>query len=264
MQKTINIAIAQQCALDDFQHNLKVLLDLLTKAKEAGAAICFFPENCLYVRLDKKVLPPYLDLSDPILNSIKEHCNKLSIAAHLGGVGIKEGDVPRNACLFIDEKGKLTHTYSKQRLFDIELEGKHSYKESDAYKAGEESKILNWQDWRFGQSVCYDLRFPEVYLNYAKEKVEVILVPSSFLVPTGEAHWHILNRARAIESQSYVIAPAQSGSHRDKHQSYGHSLVIDPWGKVLVDLEKKEDDIAVASLHMDRISEVRKQMPMRP
>jgi predicted amidohydrolase len=263
MQKTINIAIAQQCALDDFEHNLKVVLGLLSKAKAAGASICFFPENCLYVRLDKKALPPYLALDCEILEKIKQECKNLSIAAHLGGVGIKVDGTPRNASLFIDETGSLTHSYSKQKLFDIELEGKHSYKESDAYTPGDESKVLQWKDWRFGQSVCYDLRFSEVYLNYAKQKVEVILVPSSFLVPTGEAHWHILNRARAIESQAYVIAPAQTGNHKGRHQSYGHSLVIDPWGKVLVDMEKKEDDIEVVSLHLDKLSEVRSQMPMR-
>lgn len=260
---SLKIAIAQQCAVDDFDENMKVVCRLIEEASEKDSEIIFFPENCLYVRLDKKVLPPYLQLDSKYFKQLENLASDKDIAIHLGGVGIEEQASKFNASIFIEPGKNSKVTYRKQKLFDIDLPGKHSYRESDAYQHGSKSEVLEYKSWKFGQSICYDLRFSEIYSNYANQKVDAILVPSSFLVPTGEAHWHILNRARAVESQTYVIASAQSGNHKDKHQSYGHSLVVDPWGVVLEDLEKSEDCIAIVDLKKDRITQIRENMPMR-
>jgi predicted amidohydrolase len=149
-------------------------------------------------------------------------------------------------------------------LFDVEVAGAPPVRESDYFNGGSEARVVEIDGWKFGLSICYDLRFAELYLRYAREKADVILVPSAFLVPTGEAHWHVLLRARAIEAQCFVAAPAQSGEHHSDSQvrkTYGHSLVVDPWGKVLAEL-KESPQIQVVELDRELITKARRQIPM--
>ena len=259
----MKLAVAQMCSMDDFESNLKIILELIERAAAEKAEILFFPENCLYMRLDKKVLPPYIEAGSPYLSEIYASSKKNKIAIHLGGVGYLSKGEGVNASLFCSPENDFECTYKKQKLFDIDLRGKHSYRESDAYRHGKKNEVLHYASWRFGQSICYDLRFSEIYHEYALQNVDAILIPSSFLVPTGKAHWHILNRARAIESQAYVISATQAGDHKGRHQSFGHSLVIDPWGEVLIDLEDQINSIGVVEIHKNKIQQVREQMPMR-
>lgn len=259
----IKIAIAQMCSVDSVEDNFPVIENLINKAKGEEAEIIFFPENCLYMRLDKSTIPPYLKLKDKVIDRISQLALELKIAVHLGGVGVSDQANQFNASIFIREDGSREIAYRKQKLFDIDLPGKHSYRESDAYDHGSSCEILKWKGWVFGQSICYDLRFSEIYNEYALKKVDALLIPSSFLVPTGEAHWHILNRSRAIESQAYVISSAQAGDHKGRHKSFGHSLVVDPWGNVLVDLENQTPGLACVELVRARIDDVRSKMPMR-
>ena len=258
----LKLAIGQMECIDSFADNLEILLDLMHQASKLDAKALFLPENCLYMRLDKKQLPPYLSTSSEEFEQIKALSMKLDLAVHLGGVGLKTDAGKYNASIFVSPKGELSHTYDKQKLFDIELEGKHSYRESDAYDHGSKNSVLEYLGFSFGQSICFDLRFSSIYENYAKQQVDAILIPSSFLVPTGKAHWHVLNRARAIETQSYVISAAQTGEHKGKHQSFGHSLVVDPWGEVLVDLENKKNTCEAFEIDKAKVLSVRQQMPM--
>ncbi|MEC9281839.1 MAG: nitrilase-related carbon-nitrogen hydrolase [Bdellovibrionota bacterium] len=260
---SLKLAIGQMESVDSFADNLEIILDLMQQAAKLEAQALFLPENCLFMRLDKKQLPPYLNLQSNEFKPIKDLAAKLALAVHLGGVGLQTNNGKFNASVFVSADGSLSTNYNKQKLFDIELEGKHSYRESDAYNHGEKNAVLDFMGFRFGQSICFDLRFSSIYENYAKQSVDAILIPSSFLVPTGKAHWHILNRARAIETQSYVISAAQTGNHKNRHQSFGHSLVVDPWGELIVDLEEKKNSCEVFEIDKSKIRSVREQMPMR-
>ncbi|NJM10425.1 MAG: hypothetical protein HC883_06135 [Bdellovibrionaceae bacterium] len=154
--------------------------------------------------------------------------------------------------------------YTKVHLFDVDVEGAPPVRESELFVNGDHPAILDFHGWKIGLSICYDLRFAELYLNYA-QAVDLILVPSAFLVPTGEAHWHTLLRARAIEAQAYVAAPAQGGEHGSGDQfrsTYGHSLVVDPWGRVVVDM-KLETGLQTVELVREAIEKVRRQIPMK-
>lgn len=259
----LKLAIGQMESMDSFSYNLEIIENLVQQAAKEKAKALFLPENCLYMRLDKKTLPPYLNLESGEIKTVASWAKENSIYIHLGGVGLETSSGKFNSSIWISDQGDISHSYNKQKLFDIELPGKHSYRESDAYDHGSENSILEFSGFRFGQSICYDLRFSEIYNAYALKAVEVLLIPSSFLVPTGRAHWHILNRARAIESQAYVISAAQVGDHQGKHQSFGHSLVIDPWGEILVDLQDRKNGIAVFDISNEKVKSTREQMPMR-
>jgi predicted amidohydrolase len=156
--------------------------------------------------------------------------------------------------------------YVKTHLFDVDVEGAPPVRESDHFVGGGGPATVELKGWKFGLSICYDLRFAELYLKYA-EAVDVILIPSAFLVPTGQAHWHVLVRARAIENQCFVAAPAQSGEHTSvasgpSRRTFGHSLVVDPWGAVLLDMEHAPG-AAVVELKRDLIEKARRQIPMQ-
>jgi predicted amidohydrolase len=145
-------------------------------------------------------------------------------------------------------------------LFDIQLAGQEAIRESDEFNHGDGPSILDIKGWKWGLSICYDLRFSELYSKYAHQAVDIISVPAAFLVPTGEAHWHTLLRARAIESQAFVVASAQSGSHKGIRETYGHSLIVNPWGAILLDMTTV--GVSVMELKKSDIKRVREQIPM--
>jgi predicted amidohydrolase len=152
-------------------------------------------------------------------------------------------------------------------LFDIQLEGQKAIRESDAFRHGQKPSVLEVDGWRIGETICYDVRFAELFSQYARKEVDVILVPAAFLVKTGEAHWHILLRARAIESQAYVIASAQGGTHKGikggVRETFGHSLVIDPWGGIQAEVTNNGPGFSISILSRERIMKVRGQIPMK-
>ncbi|MEQ1723150.1 MAG: nitrilase-related carbon-nitrogen hydrolase, partial [Pseudobdellovibrio sp.] len=188
------------------------------------------------------------------------------IAAHLT-TAIKEDGKVFNASFMIDKSGNTELLYRKIHLFDIELAGQKPIRESDCFAYGSEPSIFNIVDFKVGSSICYDLRFSELYSVYANAEVDIILVPSAFLVKTGQAHWESLLRARAIESQCYVVASAQAGEHKSaegghKRETYGHSMLIDPWGRIQTVLPAGSG-VVFAELEHKEISLVRQQIPMR-
>ena len=172
-----------------------------------------------------------------------------------------------NASILIDPVHGLSVVYKKIHLFDIELAGQKAIRESDSFAHGLWPSVWSYEGLLFGSSICYDVRFAELYSKYAKQEVDVIVIPSAFLVPTGRAHWEPLLRARAIESQAYVLAPAQCGLHQSKHhdgarETYGHSMIIDPWGEIL-SLKESGVGLIYADLNTERVRSVRKQIPMK-
>ena len=165
-----------------------------------------------------------------------------------------------NRSFVIDDTGQIRARYDKMHLFDVALANGEAWRESAVYDAGRGPVVVDTPIGLMGLAVCYDLRFPDLFSAFSKAAVDVIAVPSAFTVPTGMAHWHIMLRARAIEAQAFVIAAAQSGQHADGRSTYGHSLVADPWGDVLLDMGNDEG-IGYADIDLARLADVRSQIP---
>jgi predicted amidohydrolase len=166
-----------------------------------------------------------------------------------------------NRSLVIDDEGVIRARYDKMHLFDVDLSTGESWRESNAYVPGDGPVIADTPIGPLGLTICYDMRFPDLYSALSKAGIDALAIPAAFTVPTGRAHWHTLLRARAIEAQAFVIAAAQTGNHEDGRQTYGHSLVVDPWGDVLLDMGEDEG-LGFAEIDLDRIREVRSQIPV--
>lgn len=207
--------------------------------------------------------------NSPFVIGLQEDARKHSLPV---SVGIHEpSDDPKserikNTSIWIDEHGRIAHRYQKVHLFDLEIEGGPVMKESNIIEPG--NKILPPFDspvGKIGSMICFDLRFPEIALALKRQHADILLYPSAFTVPTGRAHWLPLLRARAIECEAYVIAAAQVGNHNEKRVSYGHSIVISPWGEVVAELggEKKEEpEVILAEIDFEKLEKVRTQMPL--
>lgn len=203
-------------------------------------------------------------LDGPTVTRFKEMAKKHKMWLSLGGFHEKtttEGKV-YNSHLIINDEGDIKAIYRKIHLFKVDLPNGPVLDESLTTKEGNEIVVCDSPVGRLGLSTCYDLRFPELYNSLRFRDAEVLLVPSAFTIPTGKAHWEILLRARAIETQCYVVAPAQCGEHNDKRSSYGHSMIIDPWGEVLVDLEETCPGIGSITTNLKYVNNIRTNMPI--
>ncbi|MES2855153.1 MAG: nitrilase-related carbon-nitrogen hydrolase, partial [Bdellovibrionota bacterium] len=229
--------------------------------------VCF-PENSLYLRLVEGEKIPPLAIDNEAITRLSRRARELKCFIHIGSVPLKSEGGLYNASLLIDRSGGVHDVYRKIHLFDVDVAGHKPVRESDAFKHGSKPSVFEVNGWKIGSSICYDLRFAELYSGYAKQGVDAIVIPSAFLVPTGKAHWDVLTRARAIESQAYVLAAAQGGRHVGKtgktRDTFGHSVIVDPWGVVV---ESLSDDfgqrrVLRARLEKARIREVRGQIPM--
>lgn len=267
--ETLQVHLLQLNSTDQIDSNwqrIQGLLQLLERKPEAQ--FVSLPENALYLRIKEGETIPGMSLEDPIWKEIQETSRALNLVLHFGSVPLKKGTKLTNASVIVTPDGGIHSPYSKIHLFDIHLENQSAIRESDVFEFGDRTSIFEWQGWKFGLSICYDLRFAELYLHYAKQQVDAILVPAAFLVPTGQAHWEVLLRARAIESQCYVLAAAQAGTHRSvrgveaTRQTFGHSLGIDPWGKVLVQGASEGSQILSFEMRRAEINRVRRQIPM--
>ncbi|MEN0058825.1 MAG: carbon-nitrogen hydrolase family protein, partial [Bdellovibrio sp.] len=236
-QKSAELVVAtvQMTSVDDIEANFRQMEKALEKAfiQERPRLVCF-PENCLYLRLVEGEAVPGMELSHPILLKLASLAKQYDTHFHLGSVPLYLEGHLYNSSLLINPQGEIRPTYQKMHLFDIQLEGQKAFRESDVFRHGQHPHIIEVDGWRIGETICYDVRFAELFSQYARKEVDVILVPAAFLVPTGQAHWEVLLRARAIESQVYIIASAQGGVHKGvrsgQRETYGHSLVIEPWG----------------------------------
>lgn len=197
------------------------------------------------------------------LVQIREAASNASIWVHLGSIPVRiDGASERlaNRSIVIDDTGIVRARYDKIHLFDVALASGENWRESSVYDSGTDPVVVGTPLGLLGLTICYDIRFPDLFSVYAKAGVSVLAVPAAFTVPTGKAHWEVLLRARAIEAQAFVIAAAQSGQHEDGRVTYGHSLVVDPWGEVLLDMGQAEG-LGFAELDLERIAEVRSQIP---
>jgi len=187
---------------------------------------------------------------------------RLGVSLHLGSlaVALPDGRFANRSVLFRPD-GSIAATYDKIHLFDATLPGLKNYRESETYAGGDSAVVTDAPGFRLGMTICYDVRFPKLHRTLAEAGAQVISVPAAFTVPTGEAHWEVLLRARAIETGSFVIAAAQAGSHENGRSTFGHSMIIDPWGKVLAELGGDGPGIAIADIDLAAVDEARGKVP---
>jgi predicted amidohydrolase len=265
----IKIALAQLNSNDDIPNNLKIIEKLIDEAASQSKKpdLILFPENSLFFRISVDEKVQALPLNSPVWIELQEKVEQTGISLHLTTAILDRDQKVYNASVLLQPNEDLKITYRKIHLFNITLTGQKSIRESDVFADGPSPSMFEFKGFRFGSSICYDVRFSELYSTYAKQDVDVILIPSAFLVKTGQAHWDSLIRARAIESQCYVLAAAQAGTHRSfrsdmSRDTYGNSLVIGPWGQVL---QQKVDGVGLiyAELNKSEIALVREQIPMK-
>jgi len=235
---TFKVALIAMRSGRDPRGNLDAVLAAVDEAKRAGADYVQTPEmtNVMEVKRDRLFANIFPDESDPTLATLREVARKLSIYIHIGSLAIKaSSEKAVNRSFLIDRSGEIAARYDKIHMFDVDLAGGESYRESNTYRPGELAVVADLPWGRLGLTVCYDLRFPALYRALAEAGASFLSIPSAFTRQTGEAHWHVLIRARAIENGCFVFAAAQGGKHENGRETYGHSLIVDPWGRVLTE-----------------------------
>jgi predicted amidohydrolase len=258
------IALFQSSTGIDPTANAAALTSAIEQAAGGGAEMLFTPEMSGLLDRDAgraaKALVPQDE--DRVLAAVREAAARHRIWLHIGSLAVlvEDGKVA-NRGFVIDREGEIRATYDKIHLFDVDLPTGESWRESNVYSAGKGVVLVNGTPvGKLGLTICYDLRFPGLFARLAEADADVIAVPAAFTVPTGKAHWHILLRARAIEAGLFVVAAAQVGHHEDGRNTFGHSLVVDPWGELVLDMGD-DGGVGFADIDLKRISEVRSRIP---
>lgn len=271
------VAAVQMVSGADVSANLASAARLIAEAAQRGASLVVLPEN--FAVLDGGPQAQFAERQGDFTGLLQRF---VSEQAQAHDIYIIAGTMPlitrpvvgdaepavlfdgrvRPASLVFDPQGQITARYDKMHLFDVEISDKQArYAESDSFEAGDKVVAVDTAVARVGLTICYDLRFPELYRRLFNERVELITVPAAFTRVTGEAHWEVLLRARAIENQCYVIGAGQGGVHNEKRETFGHSMVVDPWGRVL-DVMAGGEGTVVADIELDQLHELRRKMPV--
>lgn len=243
--------------------NVDTVVRLAREAKDSGASFLQTPEMTnVLVRSREELFDIILpEEADPALAAFQELAHALGVWLHVGSLAIRlEGDRAANRAFVIDPDGEITARYDKIHMFDVDLPNGESWRESQTYRPGEQAIVADLPWGRLGLTICYDVRFPTLHRALAEHGAEVIASPAAFTKQTGEAHWNILLRARAIETGSFVIAAAQGGRHEDGRETFGHSLIVDPWGRVLAE-GGAEPCVVMAEIDLDKSPDTRKKIP---
>jgi predicted amidohydrolase len=257
------VAAVQMRSGVDVVRNVASATALVREAAAAGAAYVLTPEMTTILDRDRERLLASIapEESDPSLAGFRALARELGIHLHIGSMAIRlPSDGVANRSFLIGPDGEIVATYDKIHMFDVDLAGGESYRESRLYRPGSAAVVADLPAARLGLSVCYDIRFPHLYRALAKAGASVIAVPAAFTKTTGEAHWHVLLRARAIETGAFVIAAAQGGHHEDGRDTYGHSMIVDPWGMILAEAGT-EPGIVVAEIDPAESTTVRQRLP---
>lgn len=258
-------AILQSCTGIEPAASAATIAAAIAEAAADGADMLFTPEMSGVLDRDRARAGRTIvaENDDIVLATVREAAAKAELWVHLGSLALRGGADGRfvNRGFVIDGSGAIRARYDKIHLFDIDLPTGESWRESFAYAPGAQAVAVDTPWGRLGLSICYDLRFPDLFRALSDAGAEMLAMPAAFTVPTGEAHWHVMLRARAIEAACWVIAAAQSGTHEDGRATYGHSLVIDPWGKVTLDMQEKIG-IAYAEIDGTQTADVRARIPV--
>lgn len=261
---TFKAAAVQMRSGTSVERNAVDFEKLVREAAACGANYVQSPEVTGAVQRDRETFHANLkpEQSDLIAQTARRLAAELGLYVHVGSTAIAraDGKVANRAFLFAPD-GELITTYDKIHMFDVDLDNGESWRESAAYEPGREAIVADLPIGRLGLAVCYDLRFPQLFQAEALAGADVLTVPAAFTRQTGEAHWHALLRARAIENGAFVIAAAQGGKHEDGRETYGHSLIVDPWGRILAEAENDDPGVVIAEIDTAQSAAARAKIP---
>ncbi len=260
----LKIALIQMRSGRHILANVAAVLKQVEQAARAGAKFIATPEMTTLLERDRDRFRAEIQSVDA-----DEIVAALAVAARDHGVYLLIGSMPvalenqrfANRSFLFAPDGSLAATYDKVHLFDVAIDGNNMWTESALYAGGHEAVLVETPVAKIGLSICYDLRFAALYRTLAQAGAQILTIPSAFTRPTGEAHWHALLRARAIETGCFVVAPAQSGVHEDGRETFGHSLVVDPWGTVIAEAAHDSPDVVLAELSLDQVDAARRRLP---
>jgi deaminated glutathione amidase len=260
------IAILQMTSGIDPAANLDRLMSAIKAAADGGAAMLFTPEMSSLIDRDRARAARSIvnEAEDPTLRALARAATEHRIWVALGSAAVvHESGSGKNAnrSLLFDDQGQVCGRYDKIHLFDVDLPTGESWRESSAYEAGQGLSVVETPVGRMGLSICYDIRFPSLYQRLSEGGAEIMTIPAAFTVPTGAAHWHVLLRSRAIENACWIVAAAQTGLHEDGRKTYGHSLVVNPWGEVILDMGEGVG-LAFAEIDLAQVSAARSRIPV--
>ncbi|HVY12181.1 MAG TPA: carbon-nitrogen hydrolase family protein [Alphaproteobacteria bacterium] len=255
-------ACVQLNSSDNVQQNLEAAGALIRTAKNQGASLVLLPENCTSVAPDNatRLKNAFSQDTHPAVPFFSSLARELHICLVAGSISIALGNGKiANRCLTFGPDGSLLASYDKIHLYDAAPLPNETYKESEIIAPGSKAVLCETKLAKIGLTICYDLRFPQLFRQLAKAGAEAITVPSAFTVPTGQAHWHVLLRARAIETGCFILAAAQTGTHAGGRRTYGHSLIISPWGEILADAGE-EPGVITAEIDLEKVSDARRRI----
>lgn len=261
---TLRVALAQMCSADTHEANIATVTALAAEAAAGGAQLLALPEVAGLMNRNPETSARQVVVAedDPFIAACRDMAARHGLWIHTGSTPVRGPDGRfLNHATLIDATGVIVAEYDKIHLFDVALEGQAPIGESKRFAPGTRAVLAKTPWGPFGMSICYDLRFPYLYRAYAQAGAVLMFIPSAFTVPTGQAHWEVLLRARAIETGSFVLAAAQAGQHADGRQTYGHALAVDPWGKVLADLGDAAPMLQLIDLDLGAVSRARAQIP---
>jgi predicted amidohydrolase len=271
MSSSFTVSLVQFTSARDYEPNIGVVCDLVRRAREEGADFVLTPENTGLTEPIGKLRREKArdEANHPVLAALREVAQETGVWLLIGSLAVDVSREPgvaaaetrlANRSYLVDPNGAILARYDKIHMFDVDLAGGESYRESNAFRPGGRSVLAETPWGLLGMTVCYDLRFPHLYRALAQDGADFLAIPSAFTVPTGKAHWHVLLRARAIENGCFVFAPAQWGEHAEGRRTYGHSLVVDPWGEVLADAGEGAG-IVSARIDPAAIAKARRMVP---
>lgn len=262
-RNAFRVAAAQMRSGIDRTRNIADACALIAEAAEMGAHFVATPEMTTAVDRDAARLKASLPDGEPAeeLQAFSAAAERFGLFLLIGSMPVKENGRMANRSFLFGPDGGVVARYDKIHMFDVTLPGGEIYRESKNYRPGDTAVLADLPWGRLGITICYDLRFPHLYRRLAKAGAQFIAIPSAFTVPTGEAHWHAILRARAIETQCYVLAAAQGGTHEAGRKTYGHSLVVSPWGEIVAEARDIHPSVVLADVDVTRIEEARQRVP---
>ena len=260
--KKFKVACIQMNSQANLYDNILFAKNKIIYASKKGAKLILLPENCFLMAKNHKQFLEYSsnEIKNPGVNEIKKIAKSLGVWVIIGSVNIREKNKIFNRSIVVDDKGKIKSRYNKIHLFSVKLPNKESYDEKKYFTPGRKISLTSLPWGKIGMTICYDLRFPYLYRKLAKKGADYISVPSAFTKFTGEMHWHTLLKARAIENGCYIFAPAQFGKHPGKRHTYGHTLIVDPWGKIINEC-KKTNTVIISEIDTRKVNMQRTSIP---
>ena len=267
---TLRAALIQTCTPASQEAALAQIEPLIRQAAEQGAQLIVTPEGSNFLQRDRaKMLAALKPIeADPFVAGVRALARELTVWVLIGSALVahsskKDGgdDKAANRAVLIDGDGEIVTTYDKLHMFDVDLPNGDRYRESSLYEPGTEARLVSTPWGKLGLTICYDMRQPQLYRALAKAGAEIVAVPAAFTRPTGEAHWEVLLRARAIENGLFILAAAQGGVHEDGRGTWGHSIAIDPWGRILAEAKDDQPGVIMAELNLDDVASTRQAIP---